>query len=91
MHFVAGRAHVRLSLIGAVYSTGDENSASLTKGLIGLGLFQSAALGLKWGLPGHWSVHPPYRFESHQHFDAHAVGLSGHWKYEPAPAGEISA
>jgi len=83
---VAGAAGVAwefvpLSSLRFIYSIGGENAAAPLKALLSEGLFQSAALELKWGLTEHWAVHPLYRFESHQNFDSHTVGLSVHWRY----------
>lgn len=58
------------------YSLGDENGNSLIKGLIGENEFQSTGLELRLGLNDTWAIVPSYRFERHQLFDLHAIGLS---------------
>ena len=63
------------------YALGEENASQLIKGLIGEKNFQSVAVDLKYGFNEHFSVQPTYRYESHNLFDLHAIGLSLHLRY----------
>ncbi len=57
-------------------SKGDQDADSLVAGLIAEKDFQSAGIELRLGINDHWAILPAYRFEQHQTFDLHAVGLS---------------
>lgn len=63
------------------YAIGEENASQLIKGLIGEKNFQSVGVDLKWGINEHLSLQPTYRYESHNLFDLHALGLSLHLRY----------
>ncbi len=70
-----------LSSVGLSYALGEENATQLIKGLIGEKNFQSVAVDLKYGFNERFSVQPAYRYETHNLFDLHAVGLSLHLRY----------
>lgn len=63
------------------YALGEENASQLIKGLIGEKNFQSVGVDLKYGFNEHLSLQPAYRYESHNLFDLHAIGLSLHLRY----------
>lgn len=70
-----------LSSVGLNYALGEENASQLIKGLIGEKNFQSVGVDLKYGFSEQFSVQPAYRYESHNAFDLHAIGLSLHLRY----------
>lgn len=70
-----------LSSVGLSYALGEENATQLIKGLIGEKNFQSVGVDLKYGFSEHFSVQPAYRYETHNLFDLHAIGLSLHLRY----------
>ncbi len=57
-------------------SKGDQDADSLVAGLIAEKDFQSAGIELRLGINDNWAILPAYRFEQHQNFDLHAIGLS---------------
>lgn len=63
------------------YAIGEENASQLIKGLIGEKNFQSVGVDLKWGINEHLSLQPTYRYESHNLFDLHAIGLNLQLRY----------
>ena len=67
--------------VGVTYALGEENATQLIKGLIGEKNFQSAGVDFKWGVNEHLTVQPSYRYESHNLFDLHALGLSLQLRY----------
>ena len=69
------------SSVGVSYGLGEENATQLIKGLIGEKNFQSVGVDLKWGVNEHLTVQPSYRYESHNLFDLHAIGLSLQLRY----------
>ncbi len=58
------------------YSIGDENSANLFRDQIGRDRFQSAGTGLRLGMGERWAIEPSYRFEVHNRYNLHSVGIS---------------
>ncbi len=70
-----------LSSASLSYALGEENASQLIKGLIGEKNFQSAGVDLKWGINEHLSLQPSYRYEVHNLFDLHAIGLSLQLRY----------
>ncbi|MBI5801031.1 MAG: YaiO family outer membrane beta-barrel protein [Verrucomicrobia bacterium] len=70
-----------LSSVGVSYALGEENASQLIKGLIGEKNFQSVAVDLKWGINEHFTLQPSYRYEAHNLFDLHAIGLGLHLRY----------
>lgn len=70
-----------LSSTSLSFALGEENASQLIKGLIGERNFMSVGLDLKYGFTEHLSVQPTYRFEQHNLFDLHAIGLSLHLRY----------
>lgn len=60
---------------------GDENAAHPTSDLIGNDSFQSYGLRLRLAWRHRWTLEPAYRFERHERFDLHAVGLSLGYSY----------
>lgn len=69
------------SSVGVSYGLGEENATQLIKGLIGEKNFQSAGVDLKWGVNDHLTLQPSYRYELHNLFDLHAIGLSLQLRY----------
>lgn len=70
-----------LSSTSLTYAIGEENASQLIKGLIGEKNFQSVGVDLKYGFNEHFSLQPTYRYEAHNLFDLHAIGLSLHLRY----------
>lgn len=70
-----------LSSTSLTYAIGEENASQLIKGLIGEKNFQSIGVDLKYGFNEHFSLQPTYRYETHNLFDLHAIGLSLHLRY----------
>lgn len=70
-----------LSSTTLTYAIGEENASQLIKGLIGEKNFQSIGVDLKYGFNEHFSLQPTYRYEAHNLFDLHAIGLSLHLRY----------
>lgn len=70
-----------LSSTSLSFALGEENASQLIKGLIGERNFMSVGMDLKYGFTEHFSVQPTYRFEQHNLFDLHAIGLSLHLRY----------
>ena len=70
-----------LSSVGVNYAIGEENATQLIKGLIGEKNFQSAGVDFTWGINEHFSLQPSYRYETHNLFDLHAIGLSLQLRY----------
>lgn len=70
-----------LSSVGLSYAMGEENPTQLIQGLIGEKNFQSVGVDLKYGFNERFSVQPAYRYESHNLFDLHALGLSLQLRY----------
>lgn len=68
------------SLLRLHYSIGEENSADLTRNLIGEGHFQSIGTDVRFGWEK-WVVQPGYRYEWHDRFSLHALGLSIHYRF----------
>jgi YaiO family outer membrane protein len=58
------------------YSIGDENSANLFRDQIGQDRFQSTGTALRLGLGERWAIEPSYRFEVHNRYNLHSVGIS---------------
>lgn len=63
------------------YTMGEENASQLIKGLIGEKNFQSVGVDLKYGFNEKLSLQPTYRYESHNLFDLHAIGVNLHLRY----------
>jgi YaiO family outer membrane protein len=57
------------------YARGNENSFDPVPGLVAHDTFQSVGAHLRLDGPAGWSLHPAYRYERHQRFDLHAIGL----------------
>ena len=70
-----------LSSASLSYAMGEENASQLIKGLIGEKNFQSVGMDLKWGINEHLSLQPTYRYEIHNLFDLHAIGLNLQLRY----------
>ncbi len=70
-----------LSSTSLSYAMGEENASQLIKGLIGEKNFQSVGVDLKYGFNERFSLQPTYRYEAHNLFDLHAIGLSLHLRY----------
>ncbi len=70
-----------LSSTTLTYAIGEENPSQLIKGLIGEKNFQSIGIDLKYGFNEHISLQPTYRYETHNLFDLHALGLSLNFRY----------
>jgi YaiO family outer membrane protein len=70
-----------LSSVGVTYALGEENATQLIKGLIGEKNFQSVGVDWKWGINERLSLQPTYRYETHNLFDLHAVGLNLQLRY----------
>jgi hypothetical protein len=70
-----------LAAVSLSYAQGEENASQLIQGLIGEKNFQSVGLDLKWDLFERLSLQPTYRYESHNLFDLHAVGLHLQLRY----------
>ncbi len=70
-----------LSSASLTYALGEENPSQLIKGLIGEKNFQSIGVDLKWGINEHLSLQPTYRYEVHNLFDLHAIGLNLQFRY----------
>lgn len=70
-----------LSSVGVTYAIGEENATQLIKGLIGEKNFQSIGVDWKWGINEHLSLQPTYRYETHNLFDLHAIGLNLQLRY----------
>ncbi len=64
------------SWVRAFYSFGDEDVSDPQFSLIGENRFQSVGAEWRIRLAQRWSIQPSYRYEMHQQFDLHAVGLS---------------
>lgn len=69
------------SLIIARFAIGDENSANPTADLIGNDQLQSYGIELRLGAQHRWTLTPAYRYEMHDRFDLHALGLSLGFRY----------
>ncbi|HYE33467.1 MAG TPA: tetratricopeptide repeat protein [Methylomirabilota bacterium] len=69
------------SYVRAFYSGGDQNSANLVRDLIGEEEFHSVGIESRWQFADLWAVQPSYRFERHQSFNIHALGVSLHFRY----------
>ena len=69
------------SSVGVTYAIGEENATQLIKGLIGEKDFQSIGVDWKWGINEHFSLQPTYRYETHNLFDLHAIGLNLQLRY----------
>ncbi|MCF7709165.1 MAG: tetratricopeptide repeat protein [Verrucomicrobia bacterium] len=63
------------------YGFGDENSADLSRNLIGEGSFQSVGAAIKIGLRHKWTIEPGYRYEIHENFDLHSLSLNLHYSF----------
>ncbi|PAW75870.1 MAG: hypothetical protein B9S33_21375 [Pedosphaera sp. Tous-C6FEB] len=63
------------------YAMGEENASQLVQSLIGEKNFQSVGVDLKYGFNDRFSLQPTYRYETHNLFDLHAIGLSLHLRY----------
>ena len=70
-----------LSSASLSYALGEENASQLIKGLIGEKNFQSVGVDLKYGFTENFSIQPTYRYESHNLFDLHAIGLNLQLRY----------
>ncbi|NBV22449.1 MAG: hypothetical protein EBS05_11100, partial [Proteobacteria bacterium] len=70
-----------LSSVSLSYARGEENATQLIKGLIGEKNFQSVGVDFKWGINERFSLQPTYRYESHNLFDLHAIGLNLQLRY----------
>ena len=70
-----------LSAVTLTYARGEENATQLIKGLIGEKNFQSVGVDWKYGFSERLSVQPTYRYEQHNLFDLHAVGVNLQWRY----------
>ena len=70
-----------LSSASLTYALGEENASQLIKGLIGEKNFQSVGVDLKYGFTENFSIQPTYRYESHNLFDLHAIGLNLQLRY----------
>lgn len=71
----------RESLLVVHGAWGDENAADPTADLIGNDSFQSYGLRARFGWRDRWHVEPAYRYERHERFDLHALGLSLGYSY----------
>lgn len=63
------------------YAVGEENASQLIKGLIGEKNFQSVGVDLKYAFNERFSLQPTYRYEAHNLFDLHAIGLNLQLRY----------
>ena len=70
-----------LSSASLSYAIGEENASQLIKGLIGEKNFQSVGVDLKYGFNERLSLQPTYRYEMHNLFDLHAIGLNLQLRY----------
>ena len=60
---------------------GDENSAHPTADLIGNDSLESYGVYTRLGWRHRWALTPSYRFERHERFDLHVLGLSLAYSY----------
>ncbi len=74
--FSAGWQLGTQSLIVARFAMGDENSANPTADLVGNDQLQSYGIELRLGVRHRWALTPAYRYEMHERFDLHALGVS---------------
>jgi YaiO family outer membrane protein len=63
------------------YAIGTDNSFDPVPGLIANDSFQSVGVHLRLEGLGSWTVHPAYRYEAHQRFELHAVGLAASMRF----------
>ncbi len=70
LYRVRGNSHLKVH-----YARGDENASALIAALIGEKNFQSTGIEFRIGLSDRWAIIPNYRWERHNLFDLHAVGL----------------
>jgi YaiO family outer membrane protein len=66
----------RQSLATLFYAQGDEDSLDPIPGLIANDRYLSVGGSLRLGLNRHWVLQPAYRFERHEQFDLHGLGLT---------------
>jgi YaiO family outer membrane protein len=71
----------RQSLLIAHGAWGDENAANPTSDLIGNDSFKSYGLRARFGWRDRWHVEPAYRYDRHEQFDLHALGISLGYSY----------
>ena len=65
----------RQSSIALNYAIGNEDNLDPVPGLIGEDQFQSAGVTLRLGWRHRWVVQPTYRFETHETYRLHGLGL----------------
>jgi YaiO family outer membrane protein len=66
----------RHSMLTLFYAQGDEDSLDPIPGLIANDTFLSVGARYRFSLNRHWHLEPAYRFEQHEHFDLHGLGLT---------------
>jgi len=71
----------RESLLIAHGAWGDENATDPTSDLIGNDSFESYGLRARFGWRDRWHVEPAYRYERHERFDLHVLGVSLGYSY----------
>lgn len=71
VYHAAANSHVKVH-----YTRGDENASALIAALIGEKDFQSTGIEIRIGINERWAIIPNYRWERHNFFDLHAVGLN---------------
>jgi YaiO family outer membrane protein len=74
--FQASWEFSRQSVLTLFYAQGDENSLDPIPGLIANDQYLSVGANFRFWLNRHWSIQPSYRFESHDQFDLHGLGLN---------------
>jgi YaiO family outer membrane protein len=66
----------RQSVLTLFYAQGDEDSLDPIPGLIANDRYLSVGGSFRFHVDRHWMFQPAYRFEQHEQFDLHGIGLT---------------